>query len=122
MMKFVWITCLIVGVSLVGCKKEKPTTARIIVVDTEGDIVPNAEVRLHPGYYELSDADVRLDHTLTTDMDGDCIFNYTDYFNLGTAGFALLDIDVKLDDEIVGDGIIKIEEEKHNVETVIVDI
>ena len=119
MMKFVWMTCLVAGFGLASCKKEAPTTARIIVKDADGNKVPNAEVRLFPGYDDITGS-VVLDHTLHTDLDGDCIFNYTDYFNLGQAGFALLDIEVNKDDELFGDGIIKIEEEKHNEETVIV--
>ena len=104
-----------------GCRKESPTTARITVLDTGGVVFPNAMVRLYPTPTTTEPhGAIIIDDTLYTGPDGDCIFDYTDMFNLGAAGFAVLDIEVRSGDTLYGEGIIKIEEEKANAETVII--
>lgn len=107
------------GVS--SCKKEQPTTARITVVDTAGNVFPNAMVRLYPTPSITSSKTIIIDDTLSTGPDGECVFDYTEMFNLGTAGFAVLDIEVwNAEKTLSGEGIIKIVEEETNEETVII--
>lgn len=107
---------LITLMSLVSsCYKEKDTTAVITVLDVANVPVPGAEVKL---YYKFATdslgTDLRLDKTATTDASGKANFNYTEEFKSGQAGLSVLDIEV--DGNILG--IIKIEEEKQNEETV----
>lgn len=98
-----------------SCYKEKDTTAVITVLDVANVPVPGAEVKL---YYKFATdslgTDLRLDKTATTDASGKANFNYTEEFKSGQAGLSVLDIEV--DGNILG--IIKIEEEKQNEETV----
>jgi len=100
---------------LSSCYKEKETTAVITVLDAANAPVPGAEVKLYYKYASDSlGTDLRLDKTAATDASGKANFNYTDEFKSGQAGLSVLDIEV--DGAILG--IIKIEEEKQNEETV----
>jgi len=115
------IIFLFVGfVSIVSCRKESDTIARIRVVDTSGAPFPGAMVRLYPTPTILQHGQIIIDDTLFTDVDGYCIFDYTNMYNLGQAGFAVLDIEVRSGDTLYGEGIIKIVEEVTSEETVII--
>ena len=106
----VGIIFLFVGfVSIVSCRKEGDTIARIRVVDTSGAPFPGAMVRLYPTPTILEHGSIIIDDTLYTDVDGYCIFDYTENYNLGQAGFAVLDIEVRSGDTLYGEGIIKFE-------------
>ncbi|UKN00496.1 hypothetical protein K6119_12215 [Paracrocinitomix mangrovi] len=102
-----------------SCKKEAPTIAKIRVVDTSGAPFGGAMVRLYPTPSIVEHGAIIIDDTLMSDADGIATFDYTDHFNLGQAGFTVLDIEVRSGDSLYGQGIIKIEEEKVNEETVI---
>lgn len=103
-----------------SCRKEQPTVAKIRVVDTSGAVFPNAMVRLFPTPTIQEHGAILIDDTLWTDADGYSIFDYTDMFNLGQAGFTVLDIEVRSGDTLYGEGIIKIVEETISEETVII--
>lgn len=110
----------LISISLFSCRKESPTIARIQVVDTSGAPFPGAMVRLYPQPTITQHGAIIIDDTLFTDIDGYAIFDYSGHYNLGQAGFAVLDIEVKSGDTLYGEGIIKIEEEKTNDEKVII--
>lgn len=114
---------MIVGIAaltaLSSCRKEQPTVAKIKVVDTSGAVVPNAMVRLYPTPSVQEHGAIIIDDTLWTGVDGYANFDYTDMFNLGQAGFTVLDIECRLGDTLYGEGIIKIVEEEVSEETVI---
>jgi len=110
----------LIAISFLSCRKEAPTIARIRVVDTSGAAFPNAMVRLYPTPTIMPHGQIIIDDTLYTDIDGTAIFDYTNNYNLGQAGFAVLDIMVKSGDTLYGEGIIKIEAEKTNDHTVII--
>jgi len=108
--------------AMISCRKESPTLARILVVDENGMAFPNAKVHLYPTpTIPPPHGAIVIDDILYTDAEGYVIFDYSDNYNLGQAGFAVLNIEVMSDDELLyGEGIIKIEEEKLNEETVII--
>jgi hypothetical protein len=102
-----------------SCRTKGDTIARITVRDTASMLVPNARVIL----YGTSTTDpiqpvVRRD-TAFTNSSGVAVFNYNDIYQLGQAGFAVLDIIVRKDN-MTGSGIIKVEEEKENTQTVFI--
>lgn len=103
-----------------SCRKEADTLAKIRVVDTSGAAFAGAMVRLYPTPTVNNHNAIVIDDTLYTDADGWTIFDYTDKFNLGQAGFTVLDIEVRSGDSLYGEGIIKIVEEEINEETVII--
>jgi hypothetical protein len=102
-----------------SCRTKGDTIARITVRDTANMLVPNARVIL----FGASTTDpiqpvVRRD-TAFTNSTGVAVFNYNDIYQLGQAGFAVLDITVRKDN-MTGSGIIKVEEEKENTQTVFI--
>lgn len=102
-----------------SCRTKGDTIARITVRDTANMLVPNARVIL----YGTSTTDpiqpvVRRD-TAFTNSSGVAIFNYNDIYQLGQAGFAVLDI-IATKNDLSGSGIIKVEEEKENTQTVFI--
>ncbi|MFK8039369.1 MAG: hypothetical protein AB8B74_13835 [Crocinitomicaceae bacterium] len=120
---------LFVAIGLNSCRKEKPTTATISVTDTAGNIVEGAKVRLCPVPSLSPDQqgviDTVFEREEITDFEGKVTFDYTDKFNLGQAGYAVLNICVFLpnsfdgEDSLSGKGIIKVEPEMPNQEDVI---
>ena len=116
------ILVMLVGFLSIGmfsCRKESPTVAVITVVDTSGTVFPNAMVRLYPTPTINPHPGIIIDDTLYSDNSGQATFDYTDMYNLGQAGFAVLDIEVRSGDTLYGTGIIKIEAEETSYETVI---
>lgn len=111
---FLGLIALITVVS--SCYKEKETTAVVTVLDAANAPVPGAVVKLHYKHAtdSLGEENVNLLKENTTDASGKVNFNYTDEFKSGQAGLAVLDIEV--DGNILG--IIQVEEEKQNEETV----
>ena len=103
-----------------SCRKESPTVAVITVVDTSGTVFKNATVRLYPEPSINPHPGITIDDTLISNTDGKASFDYTDRFNLGQAGFAVLDIEVWSGDTLYGTGIIKVEAEETSEETVII--
>ena len=102
-----------------SCRTKGDTIARITVRDNANLLVPNARVIL----FGSSTTDpiqpvVRRD-TAFTNSTGVAVFNYNDIYQLGQAGFAVLDIIVSKDN-MTGSGIIKVEEEKENTQTVFI--
>lgn len=98
-----------------SCYKEKATTAVVTVLNVANAPVPGASVKLY--YKHATDSlgvALRLDKAGTTDASGKVTFDYSEEFKSGQAGLSVLDIEV--DGTILG--IIKIEEEKQNEETV----
>ena len=115
-----WAFLLAIGLVFISCKKEKPTLAKIRVVDEMNIPVEDAEVTLYP------DPDPQLkpmipEVSLNTNDDGIAIFDFTDDFNLGTAGFRVLSIKAEKGDKI-GSGIIKIVEEEETLEGVVITL
>lgn len=105
------------AVAFTGCNKPKPTKALITVQLEDGTKVADAAVKLYADpAYPLGDPS-RLDMEKRTDGGGLAEFDYSDFYKKGQSGFAVLDI-LCTYDTLVGKGIIKIEEEKDNRETI----
>jgi hypothetical protein len=118
--RFIVVMLLAIGMNfgITSCKKEEPTVASIKVVNTSGDAISGAFVRLFGTSTTTPSRTNILDDTIYTNAAGIANFDYTDYFELGQAGFAVLDIDVTYE-TFTGTGTLKIEAEKTNNETVI---
>lgn len=101
-----------------GCKKKHDTIVKIHVRDASNSPVSDANVRLYVKVTGGMQTPV-LDKSATTNSSGDAIFNFNDVYKSGQAGVAVLDIKA-MKDGLVGEGIIKIEEEKTSEETVFI--
>lgn len=116
------IIVMLVGFLSIGtfsCRTESPTVAVITVVDTSGAVFPGAMVRLYPTPTINPHPGIIIDDTLYTNTDGQVTYDYTDMYNLGQAGFTVLDIEVRSGDTLYGAGIIKVEAEVTSEETVV---
>jgi len=108
----------VLAVVFSACNKEKPTTAIIIVKNQDGAVVPGVTVRLYANpSFPLGDP-TRLNKEVVTTASGRAEFDYTEFYELGQSGFAVLDI-LATKDTLAGAGIIKILEQEENQETVV---
>lgn len=110
---------ILLGIGMASCKKENPTVAKVLVVDTAGEVVSNASVRLHATSTTSPSGNTIIDSTVYTNGMGYAIIDYSKNFNLGQAGVFVLNIDVQKD-LLIGTSFIKVEQEKTNEEKVII--
>jgi hypothetical protein len=104
-------------VSLSACRKKMDTVAHIYVKDETNASVSNAMVVLYGTNTQQTPQQVAVYDTAYTNVNGLATFNYNELYQLGQAGVAVLDIKAQKGNK-VGQGIIKIEAEKVNEETV----
>lgn len=117
---------LLVGMIAIqpGCKKIEDTTAEIFVVNAEGSPISGAAVRLfgEASQQQTQLGEIRLDDTKYTDGAGRVFFDYTDFYEAGQSGFAVLSVNITKDrpapqTALYLESIIKIEEQTNNIET-----
>jgi len=117
--RYIVIFVLSFGVVLSSCFKVEPTVASITVVNEQNVPVPGAEVRLFnlgnpPG------GDPKFDTTQFTNGSGVASFDFSECYEAGQSGFAVLNVDVSKG-TLMGNGIINIEEQTTTSETIEVD-
>jgi hypothetical protein len=100
-----------------SCRKKGDTIANIYVKDETNTNVSGAMVILYGTNTGDTPQQVAVFDTLYTNSTGLASFNYNDIYQLGQAGVAVLDIKAQKLNRI-GQGIIKIEAETVNEETV----
>ena len=106
-------------VSLSACRKKMDTVAHIYVKDETNASVSNAMVVLYGTNTQTTPQQVAVYDTTYTNANGLATFNYNELYQLGQAGVAVLDIKAQKGNK-TGQGIIKIEAEKVNEETVFI--
>ena len=89
--------CIFTLIAIVGCKKKKDTTAKVVLYATS-TTGHQAAVTVHDTAYANSN--------------GVAYFNFNDVYQLGQAGVCVLNIKATKDN-LSGEGIIKIEQEKN---------
>jgi len=110
------------SIALIGlnaCVKKEDTIAKIEVRDENNALVEQAMVVLHGTSTCNCPSQVVVYDTAYTNAAGIATFNYNEIYQLGQAGVAVLDIKAQKLNKI-GQGIIKIEAEKVNEETVFI--
>ncbi len=110
---------IVVSVAVSGCRKKKDTIANIYVKDDNNLLVDQAMVVLYGTNTAGTPQQVAVFDTAYTNIEGMATFNYNDIYQLGQAGVAVLDIKAQKLNKI-GQGIIKIEAETTNEETVFI--
>ena len=120
MKKLAFIGIAIMGLIVIGsCVKKEDTIAKIEVRDENNDVVEQAMVVLHGTSTCNCPSQVAVWDTAYTNAAGIATFNYNEIYQLGQAGVAVLDINAYKANRF-GQGIIKIEAETTNEETVII--
>jgi len=102
-----------------SCRKKGDTIANIYVKDETNLNVSGAMVILYGTNTGNTPQQVAVFDTLYTNSTGLASFNFNDIYQLGQAGVAVLDIKAQKFQKI-GQGIIKIEAETINEETVFI--
>ena len=108
-----------------SCRKEKDTIGTVIVVNAAQEPVSGVTVRVYcpEGTCGNGALNEGMDRTDVTNSSGKVTFNYTEQYQLGQAGFAVLDVEVRITagntNPADATGVIKIEEEKENEQTII---
>jgi len=114
--------------SFSSCRKEKDTIATVLIVDSANNPKAGVFVRVYCPDATCSGGTLgdNTNRTARTGADGKVTFNYTEDFQLGQAGFAVLDVAVYLTEAAMDaysptetTGVIKIEEEQENDQTII---
>ena len=115
-------TILLLGIVTMSCNPEEDTIAEIIVVTPEGSRVPGAEVRMF-GQGTIDDdqvGDIAIDRILFTNSNGVAEFDYTEQYEPGQSGFAILDVEITCetpDSTSFVNGIMKVVEEETTSKT-----
>jgi len=115
-------TLILLGFTAISCNPEEDTIAEIIVVTPEGSRVAGAEVRMF-GQGTIDDdqvGDIAIDRTQFTNSNGVAIFDYTDQYEPGQSGFAILDVVITFetpDSTASVNGIMKVVEEETTAKT-----
>ena len=110
---------LVVSGAFYSCRKKADTIANIYVRDESNAIVEDAMVVLYGTNTQGTPQVVAIFDTAYTNAAGLASFNYNDIYQLGQAGVAVLDIKAQKLNKI-GQGIIKIEPEQVNEESVFI--
>ncbi len=105
-----------------SCNKEEDTLAKVNVVTANGTPVPGAEVRLYgKGTIDTSQVgNIRIDRTQFTNANGLAEFDFSDLYQPGQSGFAILDVEITKefpDSTVFRAFIMQIIEEKTNEKT-----
>jgi translation elongation factor EF-1alpha len=123
LIKTAFFGALVIGMGVIfsstGCRKKKDTTALIYVLDANNQRVAGAQVVLKGESTVQNSPPVVLFDTTLSDASGVASFNFNDVYQLGQAGVAVLNIEARKD-ALSGEGIIKIEQEVENQETVFI--
>ena len=110
---------VLLALTFASCRKKGDTIANIYVKDETNTNVSGAMVILYGTNTGNTPQQVAVFDTLYTNSTGLASFNYNDIYQLGQAGVAVLDIKAQKLNRI-GQGIIKIEAETVNEETVFI--
>jgi hypothetical protein len=114
-----FFSLLVFAFTFTSCRKKGDTIANIYVKDEANTSVSGAMVILYGTNTGGTPQQVAVFDTAYTNSTGLASFNYNDIYQLGQAGVAVLDIKAQKLNKI-GQGIIKIEAETINEETVFI--
>lgn len=112
--------------ALIACNKEEDTLAEIKVVTKSGAPVPGAQVRIFAqGTTDNTEVGViRFDRTDFTNNNGEVVFDFTDDYDRGQSGFAVLNLEITKefpDSTAYLEGLMKIIEEETNRKTFVIE-
>lgn len=117
-----FFTLVLLGLAIISCKREEDTIAEIIVETPEGSRVGGAEVRMF-GQGTVDDdqvGDIAIDVVQFTNSNGVALFDFTEQYEPGQSGFAILDVEISFespDSTSFASGIMKVVEEETTTKT-----
>ena len=111
---------LFIGTVSVSCRKKEDTIAVITVKNANNEPVSGARVIVYGQSTTNPASSVTLYDTAMTNSAGEATFNFNEVYQLGQAGVAVLNIDAEKGG-LVGQGIIKVEQEATTEEVVFIN-
>ncbi len=119
---------VLLAFTISGCRKDKKTIATITVVSGTGAPVPGVTVKVYSSCSECPgpaggprfDTTTMSSLTQITNGTGKVSYDFSEFYKKGQAGFAVLDIKATKGN-LIGSGIIKIEEETTSEETITIE-
>jgi len=120
--RYIYLALLLmfIGTMATSCRKKESTVAIITVRDANNVAVANARVIVYGQSTTNQASAVTLYDTAVTNNAGEATFNFDEVYQLGQAGVAVLNIDAEKDG-LVGQGIIKVEQETTTEEVVFIN-
>ena len=88
--RYLILLSIFLGLALQSCFKIEETIASVTVLNSAGTPVPGAEVRL----FKFGTGETRFDTIQFTNGSGIASFNFSDFYESGQSGFAVLDIEI----------------------------
>ncbi|MEM9052535.1 MAG: hypothetical protein AAGC47_10820 [Bacteroidota bacterium] len=117
---------VLLAIGATSCDNEEDTIAEITVVNQEGTRVQGAEVRMF-GQGTVDDdqvGDIAIDRTTFTNSNGIAEFDFSDNYQPGQSGFAILDVEIIFDSPtgVTGaTGVVKVVEEETTRKTFVLE-
>jgi hypothetical protein len=96
---FALFTLVLAIAVLPACNPEEDTIAEVKVITPNGTAVPGAEVRLfgQGTIDETQVGNIRIDEVQFTNDNGLAVFDFTEYYEPGQSGFAILNVEITKD-------------------------
>jgi hypothetical protein len=115
-------TVALTAIALNSCNPTEDTMAEVRVITANGTAVPGAEVRLFgQGTIDQTQVgNIRIDDIQFTNANGLAVFDFTDLYQPGQSGFAILNVEITKDfpdSTAFLEGIMRIVEEETNKKT-----
>jgi hypothetical protein len=115
-------TVALTAIALNSCNPTEDTMAEVRVITANGTAVPGAEVRLFgQGTIDQTHVgNIRIDEIQFTNANGLAVFDFTDLYQPGQSGFAILNVEITKDfpdSTAFLEGIMRIVEEETNKKT-----
>lgn len=115
-------TVALTAIALNSCNPTEDTMAEVRVITANGTAVPGAEVRLFgQGTIDQTQVgNIRIDEIQFTNANGLAVFDFTDLYQPGQSGFAILNVEITKDfpdSTAFLEGIMRIVEEETNKKT-----
>lgn len=115
-------TVALTAIALNSCNPTEDTMAEVRVITANGTAVPGAEVRLFgQGTIDQTQVgNIRIDEIEFTDANGLAVFDFSDLYQPGQSGFAILNVEITKDfpdSTAFLEGIMRVVEEETNKKT-----
>lgn len=115
-------TVALTAIALNSCNPTEDTMAEVRVITANGTAVPGAEVRLFgQGTIDQTQVgNIRIDEIQFTNANGLAVFDFTQLYQPGQSGFAILNVEITKDfpdSTAFLEGIMRIVEEETNKKT-----
>ena len=106
-------------IALSACYREQTTIVTVLVKNTSGNLIENAQVRLYAEPTGTAESEIFIDMTKNSNSKGEAYFNLSNVYEPGQNGVAILAVSCqKLN--LTGQGVIEVRQEENNLIDIII--